>query len=130
MGKYADDLSQGLGVDSPIDIARKYGCPVIDFHTAHRHAIGRWDYRAEVNVWLDGQWKRKTIRVRGGVGLKERREAHRAAAQQWAADHLSCDREWAPTGLPDSWMPKDTKDRMKADLTAWRHKTAHGNGTT
>jgi hypothetical protein len=120
MSKYIDDLREGLGLANEILIAQRYDCPVISFSTAHAHAFGRWDYRADVYKMVDGQVKRKAIRVDDGVGLQERRRAHRDAAQEWAREKLGVTGEWEPTGLPNSWMPKGAKERMVADLKAWR----------
>ncbi|PPS89574.1 hypothetical protein [Streptomyces sp. MH60] len=120
MSRYTDDLAKGLGLHNVVEIARRYDCPVISFRTAHAHAQGHWDYRAEVNVWRDDRWRRKTLRAHTGVGLTEKRVANLELAQRWVADHLDYAGEWAPTGLPNSWMPKDAKDRMTADLKTWR----------
>lgn len=120
VSKYTDDLAKGLDLHNVVEIARKYDCPVISFSTAHAHAQGHWDYRAEVNVWRDGRWRRKTLRAGDGVGLAEKRTANLELAQRWVADHLDYADEWVPTGLPNSWMPKAAKDHMAAELKAWR----------
>lgn len=125
MRNYIEDLGEGLNLSNEVSIARRYDCPTISYETAHKHAMGRWDHRAEVHLYVDGSLRRKTIRVRGASSgsAKAVRDAHVQAAQEWAAEHLGIS-EWAPTGLPNSWMPKDVKARMTADLKAWRKQQA------
>lgn len=120
---YIDDMSSGLGVSNEIDIAQRYDCPTISFHTSHKHAGGAWDYRAEIHAYADGKLMKKTLRVSVVGSLKEKRDAHMKEAQEWAAKRFG-DSEWVPTGLPNSWMPKDAKDRMKVDLQEWRAQNA------
>jgi hypothetical protein len=122
MSKYTDDLGKAVGVYNPIMIFRRYQCPVITFNTQHHHAFGTRDHRAEVRFFQDGKpWTSKPIRLREGSSrLKESREAHLQAAIAWAEKKGLKVEEWVPTGFPNSWMPKDVKERMTADLKAWR----------
>lgn len=124
MRNFVEDMSEGLNLSNEINIAKRYDCPVISYSTAHPHAAGRWDHRAEVHQYVDGELRRKTIRVRESYrSPKALRDAHLQAAQEWATERLGIS-EWAPTGFPNSWMPKDVKARMAADLKAWRKQQA------
>lgn len=122
MSKYTDDLREALDLHNDIEIARRYDCPVIAFHTGHAHAFGRWDHRAEIYLWPQGEtrYRTKALRAHAGSRLAESRAANFELAKSWVADHHGYRDEWVPTGLPNSWMPKDAKERMVAELKAWR----------
>lgn len=121
MSKYTDDVYAALGVVNTWDLSKKYDCPAIYFFTQHPHAIGHSDHRAEVSFWRDNERWKKEIRARGRRGsLKESREAHLKAAIDWAQEKGLGVEEWVPSGFPNAWIPKDVKDRLMAELKAWR----------
>ncbi|MFE0490120.1 hypothetical protein [Streptomyces griseoaurantiacus] len=122
MSKYTDDLSDALNVVNPVMISRRYQCPVIIFKTQHPHAFGSRGHRAEVYFHFDGKPRRsKPIRVRDASSrITESREAHLQAAIAWSKERGMKVEEWVPTGFANSWMPRDVKDRMVAELKAWR----------
>lgn len=122
MSKYTDDIHAATGVINAVDLGRKYQCPVIFFNTHHAHAFGTRDHRSEVRFFQDGErWRSKPIRVREGVStLKESRQAHLQAAIEWAEKRNLGVEEWVPSGFSNTWIPKVAKERVMADLKAWR----------
>lgn len=120
MSKYTDDLYAALGVVNAWNLSKKYECPIIYFHTQHAHAFGHSDHRAEVCFFRDGNRWKKVIRTREHRRLKESREAHLRAAIEWAEKRGLGVQEWAPSGFRDIWIPKDVKEKVMADLKAWR----------
>lgn len=122
MSKYTDDLGEAVGVYNPVMISRHYQCPVIIFSTQHHHAFGTRDHRAEVRFFYEGKpWRSKPIRVpEASSRLQESREAHLQAAIAWTKSRGMKVEKWVPTGFANSWMPKDVKERMSAELKAWR----------
>ncbi|MGA5598318.1 hypothetical protein ACPCSE_29210 [Streptomyces cellulosae] len=121
MSKYTDELRQALGIRNARDIALKYGCVLVYFYRFHPHAFGHHDYRAETYRVVDGKERARTFRAHGFRGLKAAQERLKCVelAQEWAAERFGV-ADWAPTGFQDTWMPKDVKERMHADLLAWR----------
>jgi hypothetical protein len=113
VSKYTDDLRKALNIFNTHDIAAKYGAVIVSFERFHPHAFGHHDYRAETYRVTDGKAYKKVFRRGGG------RTQCAEAAQKWASERFGI-AEWVPTGFRDSWMPKDAKDRMMADLKAWR----------
>ncbi|THA72492.1 hypothetical protein E6R60_26540 [Streptomyces sp. A0642] len=121
MSKFTEDLHAATGLVNAHDVSRHYECPMIWYHTRHPHASGYWDYRVVVQLLHEGKWKEKTIRLPGAPsGVKARRDAFLAAAVEWAERRGLGVEEWVPTGFSNSWMPKDVKDRMTAELKQWR----------
>ncbi|MFH8483002.1 hypothetical protein [Streptomyces sp. NPDC018055] len=121
MSAYTDSLDKALNVTNEVNVSRRYECPVITFSTQHAHAFGHKDHHVDVRYLRDGKWWKKTIRLREGSSrLKESRAAHLEAAVEWAREQGLGVEEWVPTGFPNSWMPKDVKERMKADVQQWR----------
>lgn len=118
MSKYTNDLDAGLDIHNEHDIARRYECPVISYSTTHKHAFGRWDYRATAVMYIDGRARYKEFRERP-TNRNDTRRACVEAAQNWVNEHFDTS-EWEPTGLPNSWIPKEVKVRLRADLAAWR----------
>lgn len=123
MSKYTEDVCAATGAVNPSMLSRRYQCPVIYFHTRHNHAFQTRDRRAEVQFYRDGKrWRSKPIRVRSAEArtLAQSRAAHLAAAIEWAEKHGLGVEEWAPSGYPDAWIPKEAKERLLADVKAWR----------
>lgn len=121
MSKFTDDVHAALGVINTWELTKKYQCPAIYFFTQHPHAIGHSDHRAEVSFWRDERRWKKEVRTRRAYGrLTESRDAHLKAAIEWAEKKGLGVEEWVPSGFPNTWIPKDVKARMTADLKAWR----------
>lgn len=125
MSKYTDDVHAALGVINAVMLGQKYECPVIFFNTQHHHAYGTRDHRAVVRLFRDGKPRQsKPIRIREGTHtLALSRAAHLQAAIEWAQKKDLGVEEWVPSGFPNTWIPKDVKDRMTAELKQWRKET-------
>lgn len=121
MSKYTDDLHAAFKLVNAYEVGRHYGCPVIHFNVGHAHAFGTKDHRAQVD-FIKGSdwWQSKPIRLLGYGTLTESRKAHLDAAVKWAAKMGLGVEEWAPSGFSNSWIPKDAKDRITAELKEWR----------
>lgn len=119
MSKYTDDVYTATGLVNPWQVGQRYRCPVIYFHTQHTHSFGTRDHRAVVAFPAKRQ-KSKPIRVKGERTLSLSREAHFKAAVEWAEKEGLQVGEWVPSGWPNTWIPADVKDKLKAELKSWR----------
>lgn len=121
MSKFTTDLYTAFRLCNAFQLSRHYECPVIYFHTRKG---GVSDHRAVITfVHEDGRWREKTIRIRTlGCTLKESRDRHLAAAEEWAQDRglgVSAG-DWGPTGFPHTWMPCTARLMLDRHLTTWR----------
>jgi Zn ribbon nucleic-acid-binding protein len=119
VSKFTDDARKALGVSNEIHIAQRYDCVTVGYTTAHAHAISYSDRHATTYRYVDGKRRQKEFRARSAPTAVEERRQCVEQAKVWASEQFEI-AEWVPTGFPNSWMPKDAKDRMTADLKAWR----------
>lgn len=104
-----------LGIHNPQRFAERGKATVwIAYH--RRHALVPWsDRRAVAHVHTDGEWAEKEFRERGHTAADDQRMSV-AAAQQWATEQTTPPVEWAHGPFKDSWMPKDVRARVLAEL--------------
>ncbi|MCX4799610.1 hypothetical protein OG497_37785 [Streptomyces sp. NBC_01242] len=119
MSKFTEDVWQALQLSNELNIARRYDCVTIGYTTAHKHAISYADRHATTYRYVDGARRQKEFRTPSAKSAVEERRQCIELAQKWASERFGVE-EWVPTGFANSWMPKDVKERMTADLKAWR----------